>query len=166
MLHVICSSCVATSYFIASLYNLDMFHSFGQAVWSSIQSQVSRTKICLCVGFITHPTKMAPRFVPPWNDMCHLSLILSCSFTAKNQPKQPQAATGLPEINDPNGPNPIQTSGRDSWSGNWQKNSSEVDEPMNFLGLKIVDQLCGPFANILNNVPITSNYTDAPNHPA
>ena len=74
------------------------------------------------------PIKMSPRSVPPWKDIGHLSLTVSLFIQCKNHPKQPQAVTGLPEINDPNGPNPIQTSCRDSWS---RKNPSEVDEPMN-----------------------------------
>ena len=116
--------------------------------------------MCLCVGFIILPIKMPPRSVPPWND----TLIVSCSFSAKTI----QTATSGDRT------------AWDKWS-QWSQSHSDIRSRFlkqktltkksewswwthEFSGLKIIDQLCGPFAGkraidvveciILTNVPI------------
>lgn len=66
------------------ILNLDILHSFGQAVWSSIQRQVPRTKFCLCVGFIS-PNQNAPKICTPLKRYWSPVMLTCASSGGKNK---------------------------------------------------------------------------------
>lgn len=79
--HIIFSSFVVPSYFISSLI-LTFF--IASARLFEAQSKVRcHAQKCVYALVWSLPIKMPPRSVRPWNDICHLSLTVSCSFGAK-----------------------------------------------------------------------------------